>query len=205
MKFYRFCRFIFSPLIRLILPAKIYNKENFPKDKAIVLANHYSAMEIPVVAVRLFKKEIHALSKKELYKNKLVGWFLKKFGGIPVDRDGMDAKAIKEAFSVLSKDKQLYICPEGTRNKSLSKEMLPLKAGAAVFAIKTKSPIVPIMFYNKTRFFRRTHVIIGKSFTLEQFYADRAPDAKDRATEYIAEKFRELRIELDSIVEGKNK
>lgn len=202
MRLYRFFRFILSPLVRFVFPAKIFHKENIPTGKSLMLANHYSAMEIPVVAVRIFKKEFHALSKKELYKNKLFSWFLHKFGGIPVDRDSMDPKALKECISVLSQNKCLYMCPEGTRNKSLSKEMLPLKHGAAIFAVKTKSPITPVLFYNKTRVFRKTYLIIGKPFTLEEFYLDRSPEMKEKATAFIAEKFTELRVELDDLIEN---
>lgn len=203
MKLYRFFRFLLSLPVRLLFPVKVYGKENLVDGKCLVLANHYSAMEIPVVAVRIFKKEFHALSKKELYKNKFFGWILKKFGGIPVDRDNVDPKAIKSVLSVLNAEKSLYMCPEGTRNKDETKEMLPLKHGAAIFAVKTRSTIVPFLFYKKTRLFRRNHLIIGKPFDLSEFYGDRAPDMKERATEVIKSRFDELRLELDAIVEKK--
>lgn len=203
MKFYRFCRFVFSPLVRLLWPTKIYGMENMPKGKAIILANHYSALEIPVVAVRLFKKDLHALSKKELYKYRLFAWILRKFGGIPVDRENVDPSTIKEILKVLGAGKQLYMCPEGTRNKSESKEMLPLKHGAAIFAMKTKTNLVPIVFYKKTKFFKRNYLMIGKPFDLSSFYGDRSPEAKDKATLVIQEKFAEVRRDLDEIVENK--
>ncbi len=203
MKFYRVCRFILSPLVRLLWPTKVYGIKNLPKDKALILANHYSAFELPVVAVKLFKKELHALSKKELYKNKIAGWFLKKYGGIPIDRENIDTKAIKEIMKVLSAGKQLYMCPEGTRNRTESKEMLPLKHGAAMFAIKTRTQIVPVVFYKKTKLFRRNYLMIGESFELTEYYADRSHDVYERATAAIRKKFDEVRKNLDNIVENK--
>ena len=48
--------------------------------------------------------------------------------------------------------------------------MLPFKHGAAAMAIKTKSPIVPIVIYKKPRFFRCTHILIGEPFELTEYY-----------------------------------
>ena len=48
--------------------------------------------------------------------------------------------------------------------------MQELKGGAGVFAVKTKSPVVPVMFLKKPKAFRRTYYIVGEPFELSEFY-----------------------------------
>lgn len=202
MKFYRFMRALVSPFVRVIFPTKIIGIENMPKDKALVIANHYSACEVFPVGVKLFKKEFHAMAKKELFKCKPFNPILRKLGGIPVDRDGADTSAMKTVIKLLSSGKQVYMCPEGTRNKVLDGKMLPIKTGAAVFAVKTKTKLVPILFNTKIKIFRKTYVIIGEPYELDAFYGDRTPDMKERATAVIEQKFSELRVKLDEYVQS---
>ena len=47
---------------------------------------------------------------------------------------------------------------------------------AMLFAVKAKCPIVPLMFLSKGKIFRRVHLIIGKPFTLEEFYGKKLDD-----------------------------
>lgn len=203
MRFYRFMRALVSPFVRVIFPTKIIGAENMPKDKALVVANHYSACEIFPIGVKLFKKELHAMAKKELFKPKAFAFILKKLGAIPVDRDNVDTAAMKTTVKLLSAGKQVFMCPEGTRNKVIDGKMLPLKTGAAVFAVRTKTPLVPILFYNKIKIFRRTYVMIGEPYELSEFYGDRASDMKERATAVIEQKFGELRLRLDEYVSNR--
>ena len=205
MTFYRFMRALASPFVRVIFPTKIIGAENMPKGKALVISNHYSACEIFPIGVKLFKRELHAMAKKELFKPKAFASILKKLGAIPVDRDGADTSAMKTAVKLLSSEKQLFMCPEGTRNKVLDGKMLPLKTGAAVFAVKTKTKLVPILFYDKIKVFRKTYVMIGKPYELSEFYGDRSPDMKERATAVIEGKFSELRVKLDDYVLNRKK
>ena len=61
------------------------------------------------------------------------------------------------------------IFPEGTRNKT-GAELLPIKGGSVIFAVKTKSPIVPVFINRKARLFRKTYMMIGKPFELSEYY-----------------------------------
>lgn len=197
MSFYTVLRTIVSPIIKVIYPTKIINKEFLPEGKTVLLSNHYAMSDIIVTAVGLLKKDFKGMGKKELFKNKFVGGFIKKLGGIPVDRDGNDINAIKESVKALSEGKKLYVCPEGTRNKGDYKKMLPLKNGSAVIAIKTKTPIVLMLLNKKSRIFRKNYIILSKSFELTEFYGDRSPEMKDKSTEVLTERFTALREELE--------
>ncbi len=198
MSLYSVLRKIAYPFIKVLYPTKFIGKDNIPDGKAVVLSNHYSMAEIPVICVGLFKKNFNGLSKKELYENKFIGWFLKKLGGIPVDREGNDIGAIRTCISKLSKGEKLFICPEGTRNKNKDyKKILPLKSGSSVIAIKTKTPIVIVLINKKPKLFRKNYIMISEPIELTEFYTDRSPDMKERATEYITDLFEKMREKME--------
>ena len=124
-----------------------------------------------------------------------------EIGGIPVNRHQADITAVKRALKALNSDQQLLIFPEGTRNRKDTKEMGKIEEGTAMFAIKTKAPIIPLIYYRCTKWYKKNYLLVGHPFTLEEFYDDKAPDVKKRATQVIVKKYAELRKEIDEIVE----
>lgn len=82
--------------------------------------------------------------------------------------------------------------------------MLPLKTGAALFAIRTKTPIRPFYIWEKAKLFRKNYYYVGDEFTLEQYYDQ--PITKEmlaEATEIIAEKMTEVREKMLAILQEK--
>ena len=154
--------------INLIFPLKVYGKENVPEGRTLFVSNHLSNID-SVFMLHLADKDLFLLAKKELFKNKLFGKILKSFGAISIDRENPDVKSIIFATRVLKEDKKLLIFPEGTRNKT-GAELLPIKCGSILFAVKTKSPIVPVFVDKKAKIFRRTKMMIGKPFELTEYY-----------------------------------
>lgn len=149
--------------LRLFYPVKVIGKKNLPKKKGYVLTcNHFTNMD-PVLLDVYLNKKIRFLAKKELFKNKFVGFFLKRFGGFPVDREKPGVSSFKFALEVLKKNKILGIFPEGTRNKNIEEEgLMQLKNGAIVFASKGESQIVPVVIYKKPKAFRKNYILIGE-------------------------------------------
>ena len=149
--------------VKLFYPTKVIGRKNLPKKEGYVLTcNHYSNLDVVILDVALGKK-IRYLGKKELFKNKFVGWYIKKLGGYPVDRDNPDIGAFKFGVNALKNNKILGIFPEGTRNKGADDaDLQDLKSGAITFASKTGTKIVPMMIYRRARFWRRNYIVIGK-------------------------------------------
>lgn len=203
MTFFTFMKIFISPFVRFLFPVKIIGEENLITDKrALIISNHYSGMDTTVLVGRIFKKELNVITKVEAFESKIGNAFLKHIGCIPIVRGEADMTAHKKILSVLKNDKQLMMFPEGTRNKELSKKLLPFKTGAAVYAIKTKSPIIPMIFYRKTGVFKKTYLVIGEPISLEKYYDKNANDIKDEATELIYNKMLNLRIKTDDYVEN---
>ena len=191
-------------LFTLFFPSKVYNKENFPQGKALIVANHYSAID-PAFMYRFVKRDLFFLCKKEAMEKKVAKKLLAEAGAIPIDRQKNDMRAMMNAMKVLKEGKKLVIFPEGTRNKT-GEELQELKGGAGVFVVKTKSPVVPVMFLKKPRIFRRTFYIVGKPFELDEFYDKKlVKEDYDKIDSIIRDKMLKTREKLKEYRRKKGK
>lgn len=190
---FHFVQIIAALPIRMLFPTKIIGKENIPKGACILSSNHTSNMDAVMLAVKTWEKKYY-LAKKELFKNKIMGFFLKKFGAIQIDRQANDITAIKNCLKVLKNNKKLVIFPEGTRVHNENMELGEVKHGVAMFAIKAKVPIVPIFITKKPKMFRRNRIYVGTPFTLDQFYGKKLTEEEmNKAGDIVTAKMNELR------------
>lgn len=190
---FHFVQILLAVPIRLSYPTKFIGKENIPKGPCIIASNHTSNLDAVLLAVHTWEKKFY-LAKKELFKNKLFGSFLKSVGAIEIDRQATDVGAIKNCMRILKKGKKLVIFPEGTRNHNDDMQLGQVKHGVSMFAIKAKVPIVPMFIAKQPKFWRKNKVIIGKPFLLDQFY-DKKLDNEilSQASDIVAAKMNELR------------
>lgn len=190
---------------KIIYPCKIYGKENLKKGKAVLTMNHTSNLDAVNIVLGTFEKK-YFLAKKELFKNKLFGAFIKAMGGIKIDRQSADVGAIKNALKVLKNNKKLIIFPEGTRNKSDNVELGEVKSGAAMLAIKAKAPIIPVWVYNRPHAFRMTKILIGKPYELDEFYGAKiTEEVLDKASEIVSQKLNQLKQQAEEKFSKKGK
>ena len=190
---------------KIIYPCKIYGKENLKKGKAVLTMNHTSNIDAVNIVLGTFEKK-YFLAKKELFKNKLFGAFIKAMGGIKIDRQSADVGAIKNALKVLKNNKKLIIFPEGTRNKSDNVELGEVKSGAAMLAIKAKAPIIPVWVYNRPHAFRMTKILIGKPYELDEFYGAKiTEEVLDKASEIVSQKLNQLKQQAEEKFSKKGK
>ena len=133
----------------------------------VVCANHLNLQD-PMVLGALLPFKTRFMGKKELFKNPIVGAFLRRIGVFPVDRDNNDLKAIKVALSILKEKQSLGLFPEGTRNPGF--EPLKVKAGTAMLAIKTKTPILPITIDSFYKFGKPIRVVFHSPIVFESYY-----------------------------------
>lgn len=179
--------------VRFCFPAKFVGKENIPKGPCIIASNHTSNLDAVLLAVHTWEKKFY-LAKKELFKCKLFGSILKCVGAVKIDRQETDVGAIKNCMRLLKNGKKLVIFPEGTRNHNDDMQLGQVKHGVAMFAIKAKVPIVPMFITKKPRFWRKTKVVIGKPFLLEEFYGKKLDnETLTQASDQVVAKIDQLR------------
>lgn len=130
-------------LFRGVWGLKVTGLELVPRSGPVIFAgNHTSMIDPPLLCCALSETRFpKGMGKKELFKNRLLAWFLLELGGFPVDRGGADLSALRGALEILEKGGSLMIFPEGTRVRP--GETRPPKAGVSFLSSKGRAPVVP--------------------------------------------------------------
>lgn len=165
MLYYIILILVFIPFL-IIYPTRVIGRKNLRiKGRMIFCCNHQSNNDLLLIGGKLGIR-FRYMAKESLFKNKFVGTLLKWLGAYPVKRGETDIVAIKKTLGYLKDDKKVCIFPEGARLKS--SEGNELKSGVIIFALKTKSPIVPAFIVKKPMIFRFNTLIIGEAFNLSE-------------------------------------
>lgn len=118
-------------------------RENIPADPCIILANHQSAWETLVLARKFPTASF--VTKREAGRIPIVGWFLKNYPMIMVDRGGGGTairKLVADSRATLAEGRSVIIFPEGTR-KGIS-DRIVFKRGVEFLYADLGRPILPI-------------------------------------------------------------
>ena len=200
--FYWICRPLMMAFYKLFYPVKVIGKENaIQEGRSLVVCNHLGKSDVLAVGA-LFKNKTWFLSKKEWFDNKLLGWVIDKLGAIPIDRDKPSLKSIKDCLTVLKNDKRLAVFPEGQHNFN-DNSLQEIKQGAAMFAVKGKAVVTPVMIYEKLRVFKKNYVIVGKPIDLSKYYDVKFTDeVSQECTQIIASALHELQNEVFAYAEN---
>lgn len=143
--------------------------ENIPKEgAAIICANHIHLLDSVTIVIHI-KRMIYIMVKKELMKSKIGYWFFDKLGCFAVDRGKGDVKAIEDAEGHVKDGDLLMIFPEGKRN-GMAKG-IKMKKGAAMIALQTKTPIIPVGISGSFKLFTKVKIRIGKPMDLTEYFA----------------------------------
>jgi 1-acyl-sn-glycerol-3-phosphate acyltransferase len=142
---------------------------NLPAEPCIIAAKHQSAWD--TFALPVFFKELQGtwptfVLKQELMKIPLFGWYLRRYGAVPVER-AAGAKALRgmlrQARAELDKGRSVVIFPEGTRVPP--GETRPYHPGVAALYRELGVPVVPVTlnsgwFWGRQAFWKRPGTIV---------------------------------------------
>lgn len=196
---------IFIPF-SLFYPVKTLGKKNFNrKQNYIIICNHQSGFDSVILDIKL-RKKIRFIGKIELVNTKFKKyWMQKVLGVIPVDRQkGLNLTVTKEICQIIEDKKQFGLFPEGTRKKDNSDNLGTMKNGACLFAIKTKTPILPCFIEKKQKMFLKNTLLIGTPFELSEFY-DKKLDKETllKAGEILTEQMKNLKENYEKYLKEK--
>lgn len=171
---YRLLTPLMRVLFRLYYNPTIINKEVIPKDGPILIVGNHKHIYDQCLTIMATKRTIHYMAKKEYFDSKLA-WFFKFVGCISVNRSIHDKEATKQALDILKSGGAIGLFPEGTRNKTKDKLLLPFKFGAVSMASKTNATIVQFGITGDYKFRSKNLTIkYGKPFKVENMTLEEA-------------------------------
>jgi 1-acyl-sn-glycerol-3-phosphate acyltransferase len=178
----RILKFLVRIILALVRRWEIQGTENIPGSGGlVVVANHVSYWD-PVVIICAFKRRVYFMAKAELFKIPVVGYVVSISGAFPVRRDITDRNAIRTALKLLKEGQVVGVFPEGTR--SHSGEMLKPHLGAAMLALKTGVPVLPVAVSGTRGFWGKIRVRVGKPIPVESLKSSSKADLE--ALSYLA-------------------
>lgn len=175
---------------------EVEGRGNLPVKGPVVLASNHISLWDPVVIGCSIKREIHFMAKEELFRIPVFGRFIRSLNAFPVKRGRVDRNALRLAARYLEESRVLGLFPEGTRSKS--SDLLPFQQGAALFALRSGAPIVPIGVTGTRSVFPfslrgRIRVKLGKPLVYSELYSQKIGEAElTMVTREIEENIRGL-------------
>ncbi len=126
--------------------------ERVPEGPCVVVANHLSALDIPLL-VACLPGPPRFMAKHTLFYVPIFGWAMRLEGFVPVDRtQGRRARAsLEPATEALRRGRRIMVFPEGTRSRT--GRTGAFKTGAFRMALATGAPIVPVALIGTDRLF----------------------------------------------------
>lgn len=137
----------------------VQGEENVPKTGPVLMvSNHVSYLD-PVGIGVASPRRVVFMAKAELFKKQPLAFLLSGVDCFPVRRGEADRAAFKTTMTMLEEGRVVCIFPEGTRYDGV--ELGEAEPGAALFAIRTGCPVVPV-------FVRGSHLVLGKDNKLRR-------------------------------------
>jgi 1-acyl-sn-glycerol-3-phosphate acyltransferase len=124
---------------------RVYNPERVPlKGPVILAANHQSFLDPPLVGAGL-RRDINYLARESLFRFPVLGWVLRNWNSVPVDREGGGARGLKAILDRLLEGGAIILFPEGTRTRD--GKFQPARSGIGLTVIKSNAPVVPVRVF----------------------------------------------------------
>ena len=120
-----------------------HNTDKIPNqdENYILVAPHRTWWDPVYMAFATKPKQFIFMAKKELFTNRIFGWWIRMCGAFPIDRENPSASAIKYPINVLKKsDRALIMFPSGSRHSN------DVKGGVALIAKMAKVRIMPVTY-----------------------------------------------------------
>jgi 1-acyl-sn-glycerol-3-phosphate acyltransferase len=199
---FKFFGVIWGKTLSFIFNIKLIVKgnHNLQDRNYIFAANHASLIDIPLLLIAVNRYTVF-IAKSELSKIPIFKSILDRAGFIFVDRKNNDS-AVKSMNNLMDDIKKIprsvAIFPEGTRTSD--GELLPFKKGAAIFAINTDIPVIPVAIsgtfsWSKKKLFDMSQSVISFEFGEPIVTENYSFDDRDHLNERIKTKIKNMKID----------
>jgi 1-acyl-sn-glycerol-3-phosphate acyltransferase len=181
---WRLAQIVILPLFNAFVTMRIRPGSTLPKDGPFIVApNHYSEIDPVVMGVAVWKlgRTPRFLAKASLFRIPVLGFYLRKTGQIPVEREARGNSAIDAAHQLMNSGQGVIVYPEGTLTRQ--PELWPMrgKSGAIRMALETGIPLYPAAHWGTQNLMGRygkkitvrprpvIDVVIGQPMDLSQY------------------------------------
>ena len=194
---YVFAKNFTAVLVHTVVPVKFYHLDRLQGDAPfIVISNHLSLMDPMLLGYAIPRYEVRFLGKKEIMDNPILGHMVRGMHMIVVDRHNSDIAALRACQKTLKEGRVLGIFPEGTRHHEGM--MTQLESGAALIALRSGVPLVPVLIDRRLRPFRRAHMYVGEPIQYEDLRAEGVSnETSQRLLQRITETYQQLQKQLE--------
>lgn len=138
---YRMAYFTLGPLWRFCYRIRVEGVEHFPLRGPVVVVCNHRAMTDPFFLGSNVPRMIHYMAKSELWKVKILGWAMERFGTFAVNRGEIDREAVRKGLEILEAKEVLGIFPEGHVHKG--EGLGPLHGGVSLFSLRKGTVTIP--------------------------------------------------------------
>lgn len=154
---------------------RVTGQENLPTEPSIIMSNHTSNLDPPVL-LPVVPGMTSVMLKKSLMKIPLLGTAMRMGKFVPVARGHSRDEAVRSvaaAAEALRSGLHITIFPEGTR--SPDGLLLPFRKGAFFLAADTGAPIVPVVIHGTAKMMPRDTLKMTRGEAVVQFLPARRP------------------------------
>lgn len=134
------------PVVRL--GARAYFRVHFegveyiPRSGSLLIVPNHVTYADPVLISIPMDRRVHYMAWDALFAVPGLAWMIRRLGAFPVEIEGADSRATREAVRLLQAGEAVMIFPEGGR--SLDGRLQRFKAGAFRLACSLGVPILPV-------------------------------------------------------------
>ncbi len=166
---------------------RVYNAERVPLQGGLILAsNHASFLDPPLVGSGVWRG-INYLARENLFRFPVMGWVLRHWQVVPVDRDGGGAAGLRAILDRLLAGGAIILFPEGTRTRD--GKLQPARSGIGLTVIKSTAPVVPVRVFGTFEAYGR-HLRFPRPYRVAVKYGEPMSFAVLRAEAKVCSKAR---------------
>jgi len=209
---WRLAQIVILPLFNAFVTMRLKPGSTLPAEGPFIVApNHYSEIDPVVMGVAVWKlgRTPRFLAKASLFRIPVLGFYLRKTGQIPVEREARGNSAIDAAHQLMNSGQGVIVYPEGTLTRQ--PELWPMrgKSGAIRMALETGIPLYPAAHWGTQNLMARygkkitvrprpvIDVVIGQPMDLSQYQGKTASkELLDKATNDLMLQIQALVSEL---------
>ena len=175
------------------------------KGGALIIMNHFNPLDYVLSVFLFFPRMLYVVASEHAFKNWLISFGMKFWGGIKADRNTKSVHFITESAKKIKEGKLVEIFPEGHNTDDGT--IKPFYPSYILIALRANAPIIPVVTDGNYGLFKRIHVMFGEQIDVSQYISGKRASREDldRINSIVYEKMLELRRELDRRVENDRK